>query len=746
MANLELATDKNADDAASDPKPDAASETATETKVKAANEDSPTGGALYRLIARRPSRRIPATALVATLFCLGVMAAYVWGFYGLSGMEKLTPQELSIIGAAALVPVLLIWLAAYTIWRGQEMRLMAEALARTAIRLTDPADAASGEIATIASAVRGELDTLKAGLADALAETARLKALVAEDLDAIERGSARAETRTARMEDVVTRHHESLTELGRMLGQESDTISRGLRQQVDAVRGLIGQAQDTLQSAGARVVAETETLARVSEAARAGADATASTLDRQASRLEVVADAALGKAETLTTRYETQRQILADAANRLEGERERLEMLFDTHREKLASASDMVSTRTKEIASTAEELARNLNTTFDAAAARAATVHADISGEVAKAVAEISDASGSISRSAGAATRAIGATIDELHAATGALSDDLTRAATEAIALTTDDLRIATNAMTSEVTRAAAALTSDVQARAQELRGLVIHAASENDVAAERFNAAMIRLGGTAREAGNALHSAVNDLDARIARMPQEAAASAASLTQVLQEQVAALAAIADIVVRHARVLDRSTPQPQTYAAQPGNITQMPIAAPPPRPEQAAAETQSARRWGISELLAAAGRGAERTETPPPALPGDDGEFQRSSLQIVETLQALAIDLDRALEQSPPPDLWQRYQSGERNVFTRRLYNISGRQLYDRIAVKYRGEAEFRENVDRFVDLFERLLAAAASRDRDNILVETYLTSDTGKVYLILAQASGRLA
>src|SRR3546814_14745071 len=70
------------------------------------------------------------------------------------------------------------------------------------------------------------------------------------------RGSARAETRTARMEDVVTRHHESLTELGRMLGQESDTISRGLRQQVDAVRGLIGQAQDTLQSAGARVVAE----------------------------------------------------------------------------------------------------------------------------------------------------------------------------------------------------------------------------------------------------------------------------------------------------------------------------------------------------------------------------------------------------------------------------------------------------------------------------------------------------------
>jgi hypothetical protein len=322
------------------------------------------------------------------------------------------------------------------------------------------------------------------------------------------------------------------------------------------------------------------------------------------------------------------------------------------------------------------------------------------------------------------------------------LGEDVTRAATEAIATVTDDLRIATSAMTSEVTRATAALTGDVQTRAQELRGLVTHAVSENDVAAERFNAAMIRLGGTAREAGNALHAAASDLEARIARMPEDAAASAGALTHALQEQVAALAAIADIVVRHARVLDRSTP-PAAPGNQTHNVTPMPVPPPLPRAEPAA-EAQAARRWGISDLLAAAGR-ADQTQPPMPAGESDS-EFQRSSLQIVETLQALAIDLDRALEQSPPPDLWQRYQAGERNVFTRRLYNISGRQLYDRIAVKYRGEAEFRENVDRFVDLFERLLASAAARDRDNILVETYLTSDTGKVYLMLAQASGRLA
>lgn len=731
MANLELAAGKPA----------------TGAPVKAANEDTPTGGALYRLIARRPSRRIPGAALLATLFCAGIWAAYVGGFYGLDTLTTMPAPTLALLIAAGLVPVLLIWLAAWSIWHGQEMRLMADALARTAIRLTDPADSASEEIASIAGAVRDEINRMKAGLADALAESQRLRDMVGENLQAIDEGGTRAEMRVARMEDLITHHHGSLTELGRMIGQESDMISRGIRGQVDAVRGLMGQAEKTLEAAGSRVVAETETLARVSEAARAGADATASTLDRQASRLEVVANSALSKADELTTRYETQRQILADAANSLSAESTRLEALFETHRDHMAQAGNVVTARTKEISEAAETLARQITTTFDAAAERATTVRQEISGEVTAAIAEVTDASGTISRSTGAATRAIGATIDELRTAAGALNEDLTRTATEAISATTDDLRIATNAMTSEVTRAAAALVESVSARTHEMRDVVKDSLAENDVAADRFNAAMIRLGGTAREAGNALDHAAAELEARMALLPEEAASGAAALTQVLQEQVASLASIAEFVVRHARVLDRSVPPPAT-------VTPVAPAAPPlmqPAPPPHAMRLNEpanppARVWGIPELLANAGRDQATQNASAAAKPVEsEGDFQRTSLQVIETLQALAVDLDRALEESPSPDLWQRYQAGERNVFTRRLYNMAGRQLYDSIAVKYRGEAEFREHVDRYVELFERLLGNARSRDRDNILVETYLTSDTGKVYLMLGQASGKL-
>ena len=40
--------------------------------------------------------------------------------------------------------------------------------------------------------------------------------------------------------------------------------------------------------------------------------------------------------------------------------------------------------------------------------------------------------------------------------------------------------------------------------------------------------------------------------------------------------------------------------------------------------------------------------------------------------------------------------------------------------------------------------VFERLLAEVSRDDRDSMLTKTYLTSETGKVYTMLAHASGR--
>ena len=96
------------------------------------------------------------------------------------------------------------------------------------------------------------------------------------------------------------------------------------------------------------------------------------------------------------------------------------------------------------------------------------------------------------------------------------------------------------------------------------------------------------------------------------------------------------------------------------------------------------------------------------------------------------------IDHDAAVE------LWDRYKRGERNVFTRRLYTMQGQKTFEEIRKRYRADREFKQTVDRYVGEFERLLDEVSRDDRGQVVARTYLTSETGKVYLMLAHAAGR--
>ena len=117
----------------------------------------------------------------------------------------------------------------------------------------------------------------------------------------------------------------------------------------------------------------------------------------------------------------------------------------------------------------------------------------------------------------------------------------------------------------------------------------------------------------------------------------------------------------------------------------------------------------------------------------------------RPPLHVVESLNSLSVDIARAIDHNASVELWDRYRRGERNVFTRRLYTIKGQQTFDEIRRKYQTDSEFRTAVDRYVADFEKLLEDVSASDRDSIMTQTYLTSDTGKVYTMLAHASGRI-
>ena len=167
-----------------------------------------------------------------------------------------------------------------------------------------------------------------------------------------------------------------------------------------------------------------------------------------------------------------------------------------------------------------------------------------------------------------------------------------------------------------------------------------------------------------------------------------------------------------------------------------------------PAPAQPGAPTGRREEGGgwISDLL----RGASQ-ETPAASAPRAGAEQQptraadtRNPRHMVESLNSLSVDIARAIDHDASVELWRRYQRGERDVFTRRLYTLKGQTTFDEIKRKYEREAEFRTAVDRYITDFEKLLADVARTDRDRTVTQSYLTSDTGKVYTMLAHAAGR--
>lgn len=126
-------------------------------------------------------------------------------------------------------------------------------------------------------------------------------------------------------------------------------------------------------------------------------------------------------------------------------------------------------------------------------------------------------------------------------------------------------------------------------------------------------------------------------------------------------------------------------------------------------------------------------------QTPPPSSRGGraGGSAGSGGLRLDE--------IARAIDQRTAADVWQRYRAGQDGVLSRRLYTREGQGTFDEISGRYARDAEFRSTVDRYMGDFERLLGEAEQADPDGRVLDNYLVSETGRVYLLLAHASGRL-
>ena len=302
--------------------------------------------------------------------------------------------------------------------------------------------------------------------------------------------------------------------------------------------------------------------------------------------------------------------------------------------------------------------------------------------------------------------------------------------------------------------------------------------------AAERFADVVEGLKRMAADMQHELETTRAELRRGILELPQETADSAAQMRRVIVDQIEALAELNRIVARHGRGIDAVEPTDVAAleavrsraaaagcarsrlltnggpAARAGSRGRAPIITgmSPRRPCRRAGRSRprSVPRAGAGDAPAGCPscsrahrrsrarrhRASRRRAKPRRAKRrrSDDRATRRS----IDSLDSLAVDIARMIDHDAAAELWDRYNRGERNVFTRKLYTMQGQRAFEEIRRKYRSDREFMRTVDRYIGEFERLLEEVSRDDRGQVVARTYLTSETGKVYTMLAHAAGR--
>jgi hypothetical protein len=719
--------------------PPARSAEPVELRPSERSERKPSASALRSPVLRKPNDyKYVYIAVVASAFWAGCVIAFVTGLYqGFNNVFDRPVYEQGLVLGALVFPIAMFWMWAVVARRAEAMQLATEDVALIALKLTQPEEAAAREVTRVGRAVRREIDSLNKGLENAVGRARSLESILDERTAAIERATQDANSRVDLIRNSLREERERLGELALSLHSEADMIAETVASRVQMVKTAADGAAVDLRSAQTALDKQIEAFKGAAAAASEGSRIAGREIEREAARFESTAETALARAEALQQRHERQRAQLLDAVERLKKEGETIEQTLDRQRVNIERLLNMLSTQSAKIDEVASEGGRRVEGLATSFAVRIEQISQIFARETEKA------------KQAGE------------------------------IANTT--LEEAARAVQISAERARTAIVTESKEAARTLEETATAATGAHT----KMNQTLGELKNVANVAFEAVDSAAQRLKRMMSELPGEAGQHAQRIRTLLEQEVNALIALSDRLIesgKEIKTLATPPPAPERIVErppeperriEPERRSQVERRSEPKlQPEEpiplrgsiytngqgGGPETDQrnwlsfARRlakgekkpeegpgnWRLSSVLAAADKAHTETVT--------NARLNAMSLRVVETLESLAVDLDRALEDDPPIDLWKRYLAGERSVFARRLVAVLGRDAQDRIAHKYGSDTEFKDYADRYMRQFERLLEEASTNDRDQMLTETYLTSQTGKLYLILATATGRLS
>ena len=311
--------------------------------------------------------------------------------------------------------------------------------------------------------------------------------------------------------------------------------------------------------------------------------------------------------------------------------------------------------------------------------------------------------------------------------------------------------------------------------------------------AADRFRQSVAEVKDMASQVQRELDQTRQELRRGVLDLPQETSETAEAMRRVVSDQIRALKELAALVSESGATYDVAEPHAIAAATTAPRLEKPLSRAAEKVPEVVASrsesalarvaeavgappiESPSAGRIGASEPSPAVARpqtppwpaspaiASRPAATPAPLAPaptsdrGQPGwlsnllaaasrdEPDEASAIGAETLEALSREIAGLIDNEAAVEMWDRWRRGETGAASRRLYTEAGQQAFDELRRRIRADPQFRDTTTRYMQEFERLLAKVSHTDRDGAQWRAYLLSNTGKVYTILAHASGRL-
>lgn len=634
-------------------------------------------------------------AATLAVFWTGTAAAFFWGMYQDVWAANVSIREIAITLSVTVVPPCLFIVIAWMLTRGYQMSVNAALLAEATDKLFSADETASRTAARLGRSVRRELDALNAGLDGAFTRLRALESVLDAQIAALDEAGARVDVRGEALAARLTQERERIEGVAASMADTATRAGETVAGRTAQLKSMIEAAETTLRTAGQTLDSQAANFRQAAGAAADAPHAAAVELDKQAKRIESVADAAMARAEFVLGRQERHRGAMNDLMQSLKEDSAAFEQALANQRASLQQSIAAFTLETKKFENMTGDAELNLERLMSGATIRAAQLAQSFNKEADR-LKEIGDAANT--------------TMAHL---VGALQ---------------------------EAGIGAQTLIGETAGQAKaDAKALVGEAMAE----CERLLRTAGELSAEANEIRSSLASTVAEVEKHLLTLPgiaQQEAQRVRDMVRLETEEILDLSA-RTLSTIHARAATRTAPQ--ASAIDPvetgeseglrGLARKFTTRSSKPRTEE-----PKSGKWQMSTLLAAA-EGAPARRDLRPAAAAALGALQAA-------LNDMAIDLDAiSAEAEPHEEEWRRYLAGDRAVFARKLAATINDDAVHRITTLYRENARFRDSANGYMQEFEALLTRAREGDGGGLLASTILSADTGKIYLTIAYALGRL-